>query len=71
MARKFNFIFSIECTSDGEADIQRVEELMDLALKDLIYDDTFVEALDEKESVTIQLVPIPDSLVNQQVDKPN
>lgn len=69
MGRKFNFIFSVECASDGEEDIQKVEELMDLALKDLIYDDEFIAALDEKESVTIQLVPIPDSLVNQKVDK--
>jgi hypothetical protein len=40
----------------------RVEELLDLALKDLVYDDEFIAALDEKESVTIQLIPIPNDL---------
>ena len=68
MSRKFNFIFSVECAGSGDADTQRVEELLDLALKDLIYDDEFIAALDEKESVTIQLVPIPDNLVNNKVD---
>ena len=37
--------------------IRKVEELLDLALKDLIFDDEFIAALDEKESVTIQLIP--------------
>jgi len=62
MPRRFNFAWTVECQGDGEADLARVEELLDLALKDLIYDDEFVAALDEKESVTIQLIPIPNDL---------
>ena len=62
MPRTFNFAFTIECSSGGNADHRRVEELLDLALQDLIYDDEFIAALDEKESVTIQLLPIPNNL---------
>ncbi len=62
MARTFNFAFSIECAGAGDADHRRVEELLDLALQDLIFDDEFIAALDEKESVTIQLLPIPNNL---------
>jgi hypothetical protein len=65
MSRKFRFVFEIECASSGRADDRRVEELLDLALKDLIYDDEFIAALDEKESVTIQLVPLVGRLDNQ------
>jgi hypothetical protein len=65
MSRKFRFVFEIECAGSGKADQPRVEELLDLALKDLIYDDEFIVALDEKESVTIQLVPLGGNLDNQ------
>jgi hypothetical protein len=65
VSRKFRFIFEVECAGPGEADDRRVEELLDLALKDLIYDDEFIAALDEKESVTIQLVPLNGILDNQ------
>lgn len=53
--RTFKFQFEITCSSKGEADPVRVEELIDLAMQDLVYDDQFVEALDEKEAVTIQV----------------
>lgn len=65
MSRKFRFVFEVECAGPGNADEQRVEEMLDLALKDLIYDDEFIAALDEKESVTIQLVPLAGVLGNQ------
>jgi hypothetical protein len=61
MSRTFKFAFVVECASNGRADTDKVEELLDLALKDLIYDDSFIEALDESEAVTIQLIPIPES----------
>jgi hypothetical protein len=64
MSRKFRFVFEIECASPGTADDQRVEQMLDLALQDLIYDDEFIVALDEKESVTIQLVPLNGILDN-------
>lgn len=54
MPRTFNFTFTVLCAGDGDANEQRVEELVDLAMQDLVYDDQFIEALDEKESVTIQ-----------------
>lgn len=65
MAREFRFAFVVECAGPGKADQGRIEELLDLALKDLIYDDEFIAALDEKESVTIQLIPIGTNLDNQ------
>jgi hypothetical protein len=55
MSRKFRFVFEVECAGDGSANIQRVEELIDLNMQDLVYDDEFIAALDEKEAVTIQV----------------
>jgi len=37
--------------------VGRVEEMIDLAMQDLVYDDEFIAALDEKDSVTIQVIP--------------
>jgi len=56
--RTYSYVFVIECQSDGEADTERVEELLDLTMQDLVYDDEFVDALDEKEAVTIQILKL-------------
>ncbi len=53
--RTYTFTFTIECASDGQADERRVEELVDLNMQDLVFDDEFIQALDEKEAVTIQV----------------
>jgi hypothetical protein len=53
--RTFKFTFEVVCASNGQANEDRVEELVDLAMQDLVFDDQFVEALDEKEAVTIQV----------------
>ena len=55
MTRLFTFKFTIECAGQGDADIARVEQMIDLSMQDLVYDDEFIAALDEKESVTIQV----------------
>ena len=55
--RTYRFTWTIECAGPGKPDLERVETLLDLALQDLVYDDEFVEALDERESVTVQLLP--------------
>ena len=55
MSREFKFIFNVICAGDGTADIERAESMIDLAMQDLVYDDEFIAALDEKESVTIQV----------------
>jgi hypothetical protein len=57
MTRKYQFTFTIECGGEGKADLDRVEELIDLSMQDLVFDDRFIEALDEKSSVTIQVLP--------------
>jgi hypothetical protein len=55
MPRTFNFTFTVSCAGSGTADMERVESMIDLAMQDLVYDDEFIAALDEKESVTIQV----------------
>ena len=57
MARKFTFTFTVECMGNGNADLARVEEMIDLSMQDLVFDDQFIAALDEKEAVTIQVIP--------------
>jgi hypothetical protein len=50
------FTFTITCTNSGpEIDHKRVEELIDLNMQDLVFDDEFIEALDEQEAVSIQV----------------
>ena len=53
--RKFVFSFVVECQGEGQADLARVEQMIDLSMQELVYDDEFVAALDEKEAVTIQV----------------
>jgi hypothetical protein len=56
MSRTYKFEFVVECASAGEPDLARVEEMIDLSMQELVYDDEFVQALDEKEAVTIQTI---------------
>lgn len=55
MSRLYTFVFTVECASDGNPDLIRAEEMIQLSMQELIYDDEFIAALDEKESVTIQV----------------
>jgi archaellin len=55
--RSYQFLFNIECAGSGSPDLARVEELIDLLMQELVMDDQFVDALDEKEAVTIQVIP--------------
>ena len=56
--RVYEYKFTVQCVSTGEPDLARVEEMIDLSMQDLVYDDEFINALDEKEAVTIQVVPL-------------
>ena len=56
MSRTIKFMFTIECSGEGAADLKRVEDLIDLNMQDLVYDDEFIQALDEKEAVTITTI---------------
>lgn len=56
--RKYKYIFTIECGGEGTANVGLVETMIDLTMQELIHDDSFIEALDEKVSVTIQVMPI-------------
>jgi hypothetical protein len=58
--RTFNFQFEVQCAGEGQADLARVEEMIDLAMQDLIYDDEFIQALDEQSAVTIRVQPLLD-----------
>lgn len=53
--RSYRFTFDVHCVGSGSADLAQVESMIDLAMQELIYDDTFVAALDENEAVTIQV----------------
>lgn len=55
--RTYEFRLIIECATDGPADLAAVEDMLDLTFKELVYDDTFVDALGETQSVTIQVLP--------------
>jgi len=60
MARTYKFMFEVVCAGDGTPDLARVEEMIDLSMQDLVFDDEFIVALDEKQAVTIQVIPILD-----------
>lgn len=55
--RSYKFQFIVECSGPGEPDLERVEQMIDLSMQDLVYDDEFIAALDEREAVTIQVIP--------------
>ena len=55
--RRFTYTLSIECESEGNANLEQVERLLDVHFQDLVMDDQFVNELDEKQAVTIQVVP--------------
>ena len=55
MSRTYKFQFEVICASEGTADDVLVESMIDLAMQDLVFDDEFITALDEKQSVTIQV----------------
>jgi len=56
MPRTYKFQFTVECMGEGEPDLNRVEEMIDLSMQELVYDDEFIQALDEKEAVIIQTI---------------
>lgn len=58
MTRLYTYKFTIECAGEGDVDLARVEQLLDLSMQDLVEDDEFIMALDEKESVTIQVTQL-------------
>ena len=58
MSRTYTFKFTVECAGSGTPDMDKVESMIDLAMQDLVYDDEFIGALDERESVTIQVQQI-------------
>jgi hypothetical protein len=54
--RTLKYTFTVTCVNSGSnIDLKRVEEMIDLSMQDLVYDDEFIAALDEKEAVTIQV----------------
>ena len=53
--REMKFQFTVICVGEGRADDERVESMIDLAMQDLVYDDEFIAALDEKEAVSSQV----------------
>lgn len=64
--RKFTYRFEVICASVGSADEPKVENMIDLVMQDLVFDDEFIAALDEKESVTIQVSRLDNRMVDRQ-----
>ena len=62
--RKFTYQLEVICGGNGTADEARVEEMLDLAFQDLVYDDEFIASLDEKESVTIRVSKLDNKMVD-------
>jgi hypothetical protein len=60
--KQFNFKFEVICATALRPDLTKVEEMINLAMQDLVYDDEFIAALGERESVTIRVSPILDKL---------
>ena len=56
--RTYEYKFTVQCAGQGEPDLAEVEKMIDLSMQDLVYDDEFIAALDEKEAVTIQVTPL-------------
>ena len=56
--RTFEFKFTVQCIGEGDADLAQVENMIDLSMQELVMDDEFIAALDEKEAVTIQVLPL-------------
>jgi hypothetical protein len=56
--RNYNFKFEVQCTGNGNPDLAKVENMIDLAMQDLVFDDVFIAALDESQAVTIRVTPI-------------
>jgi len=55
--RRFTYTLTVECASEGNADLGAVEKLLDLHFQELVMNDSFVNELDEKQAVTIQVIP--------------
>jgi hypothetical protein len=53
--REYKFQFTVTCAGQGEPDLAKVENMIDLSMQDLVYDDEFIAALDESQAVTIQV----------------
>lgn len=54
--REYKFTFTILCASEGEPDLAKVEDMIDLNMQELVFDDAFIQALDETQAVTIQVL---------------
>jgi hypothetical protein len=53
--REYRFQFTVVCAGNGTPDMSKVENMIDLSMQDLVFDDEFIAALDEGEAVTIQV----------------
>ena len=65
MTRRWEYRVVFEAGGEGAADQARLDELVDLAIKDLIYDDEFIGALDEKVSVSSTVTFLGNQTVDQ------
>lgn len=62
--KTYRFEFEVTCANPQRPDLAKVENMIDLAMQDLVYDDQFIAALGEQQSVTIRVSPILDKLAD-------
>ena len=62
--RTFTYKLEVICAGNGTIDEAQVDQMLDLAFQDLVYDDEFIAALDEKESVTIRVSKLDNRMVD-------
>jgi len=68
MKKTFNFRFEVICADAGDTDHDRVEQLIDLAMQDLIYDDEFISAVGEKQALTIRVSRLDERMVDNSIE---
>lgn len=68
MKKTFNFRFEVICADADDTDHVRVEQLIDLAMQDLVYDDEFVAAVGEKQALTIRVSRLDDQMVDNSIE---
>jgi len=56
MPRQYNFSFEVIAHDpDERPDLDRVEEMINLSMQELVFDEEFAAALGEKQAITIRV----------------
>jgi hypothetical protein len=57
--KTYRFVVEFTCATDtAQADLSRAEDMLDLSMQELVFDDEFVEALGETEGLQVSVVRV-------------